>query len=234
MKPTDADIFLQAHTPVVMVPRFGEYVPLHENGHRFLAAADGLWIEVIRPWCHIVWPVCQQSAVAMPYGKLDKKVWMAFGQLPTWAVERFQLDARKHWPNEVGAVVTWDERTGDMDYVLCEVIESGVGRLKQKWPALGEGVWPVLDIHSHGPIKAFFSSTDREDTRSDVVVAAVVGEVTEARPQLVVSLFAMGVEIRSSLPAALEAAYRPGLSREPGSVVGCMSRAVEHHEGAFA
>jgi PRTRC genetic system protein A len=234
MKPTEADKFLQAHTPVVMVPRFGEYVPLQENGHRFLAAADGLWMEVRRPWCHIVWPVCQQAGVSMPYGKLDKKVWMAFGQLPTWAVERFQLDAKKHWPNEVGAVVTWNERTGEMAYLPCEVIESGVGRLKQKWPPLGEGVWPVLDIHSHGPIKAFFSGTDRDDTRSDVVVAAVLGEVTEVRPELVVSLFAMGVEIRSSLPEALRVAFRPGLSQEQGQQDEFMGSVGEYQEGAFA
>ena len=234
MKPTEADRFLQAHTPVVMVPRFGDFVPLYENGHRFLAAADGLWIEVRRPWCHIVWPVCQQTGVSMPYGKLDKKVWMAFGQLPTWAVDRFQVDAKKHWPKEVGAVVTWDERTGDMEYVACEVIEQGVGSLKQKWPTLEQGVWPVLDLHSHGPIKAFFSKTDRDDTRSDVVAAAVIGEATAQKPQLVISMFAMGVEIRSTLPDALRASYRQGLGADPDTLAEAMTGSSCQTEGAFA
>lgn len=200
MKPSDTDLLLQGHTPVAVVPRFGEFEALTTHGHRFLVDRDGLWIEARRPWAHVIWPLARQDSTPMPHGALTPVVQLAFDRLPVEALEAFVRDARKHHPAEVGAVVTWNERDGSMRYRLCDVLSAGVGHLRQRWPAFDEGEHPVLDLHSHGPLAAFFSDTDRRDTGTDVVVAGVVGQLDEPRPQLALSLFACGVEIPVDVP----------------------------------
>jgi len=49
MQRTEMDVALEANTPTVVVPRFGKFEPLQENGHRFLVCADGMWVECKRP-----------------------------------------------------------------------------------------------------------------------------------------------------------------------------------------
>lgn len=46
------DVALQSVAPVIMVPRYSDLEPLSQNGHRFLVADDGLWLEVYRPWLY--------------------------------------------------------------------------------------------------------------------------------------------------------------------------------------
>ena len=40
------DSIIQATVPVVMVPRFSLFEPLSDSGHRFLAANDGLSVNL--------------------------------------------------------------------------------------------------------------------------------------------------------------------------------------------
>jgi len=200
MKPTEADRVLQQHTPVVMVPLFGEFVPLADTGHRYLAARDGLWLEVRRPWLHLIWPFARQQAVQMPCGTLRKTVEVAFGKVPSECLSEFLADAVEAHPHEVGAVVVWNEATGSLEYRLRQTVEASRGHLRALWPTLADGEWVVIDLHSHGGLDAFFSSTDREDTGTEVVIAGVVGRVGTERPQWVFSLFACGLEVAVTPP----------------------------------
>lgn len=200
MKPTEIDTVLQQHTPVVMVPMHGEFVPLAEAGHRFLAARDGLWLEVRRPWMHLIWPLAQQRAVSMPFGALTKTVEVAFGRIPTDCLAEFLADALAAHPNEVGAVIVWNAGTGKLEYRARETVEASRGHLRALWPRVGEDDWVVVDLHSHGDLDAFFSTTDRNDTGSEVVIAGVVGRVRSGQPQWVFSLFACGMEIPVTPP----------------------------------
>lgn len=206
MKPTDVDVMLANHTPVVVVPKFGEFEPLDRNGHRFLAAADGLWLEARRAWGRVVWPVAQQSAVKMPFGQVKRTVELAFGQVPVGCIREFVNHAREQSPHEVGGVVIWSERTGDIRYERCESIEAGVGFLKERRPRLAEGEHVVVDLHSHGEIGAFFSPTDLKDTGSEMVMAGVVGCLGRTEPQLVMSLFACGLRIPCAITQAMQEA----------------------------
>lgn len=204
---TEIDKVLQAHTPVAVVPKYGEFVAMQGEGHRFLVCGDGLWVECRRRWLHAVLPMARQSASAMPFGTVKQSVDLAFACLPSWAILRFLEEARQHHPKEVGALVSWDEETGAFEYHSCRVLESGVGHLKQAWPALRPGVWPVLDLHSHGPIPAYFSRQDRRDTGMEVIAAAVVGGLDGSKPELALSLFACGVEVRVSVPEDLQGVF---------------------------
>lgn len=206
MKPTDMDRVLVNHTPVEVVPKFGAFEPLQRNGHRFLVAADGLWLESKRAWGWVVWPMAQQSAVLMPFGRLEPKVELSFGGVPVELVGQFAQDAREAGENEVGGVVIWNEQSGNLRYERCESLRSGVGFLRARQPALADGEHIVVDLHSHGRLGAEFSDIDLKDTGSEMVLAGVIGRVHQAEPHIVLSLFACGLRVPCEVTDALRSA----------------------------
>lgn len=194
MKHTQEDLVLAAHAPVTTVPMFGQYEPMEGVGHRFLVASNGLWLEARRPWCRVLWPMALQHQVRMPYGPLKEAVELAF-DLPTWAIDRFLVDARAVYPLEVGAVLIWSATSKEMRYHRCETLLNTEASLRQKWPRLAQDEWVVMDLHSHGASDAYFSAKDRADTGSEFMIAAVVGCVRGEQPQTVASLFCCGLEL---------------------------------------
>ena len=68
--------------PVAVVPAKLEFFPLQENGHRFLLAGDGLYLEVRRPWLHFIRIIADhQSGVRIPFGQANQTVPLAFAEL---------------------------------------------------------------------------------------------------------------------------------------------------------
>jgi PRTRC genetic system protein A len=206
MKPNDMDRVLLAHTPVEVVPKFGEFDPLQRNGHRFLVAADGMWLESKRAWGRVLWPMAKQSAVLMPFGRLEQSVELVFGKELIPHLATFADDAREADRDEVGGVVIWHEQTGSLRYERCESLHAGVGFLRARQPAVDEGEHIVVDLHSHGRLGAGFSGTDLKDTGSEMVLAGVVGRVDRAEPQIVLSLFACGLQVPCEVGDALRRA----------------------------
>lgn len=205
MQPTDIDNYLRTTTPVEVVPRFGTFEPMQGNGHRFLTASNGLWVECRRDWLHAIVPLALQTTTPMPFGRLQPSFTLAYGRLPVWVIDRFIATARRHHPREVGAVVTWNATTREFGYHECEVLQSSEVRLFQSYPTLPEDEVPVLDLHSHGSARAFFSKLDLLDTASEVIAAGVLGRVNCERPELKLSLFMCGIEVPTDLsPELLE------------------------------
>jgi len=197
------DTALQGHTPAVMVPIHEPLPPLDHAGHRFLVARNGLWVEAVRPWCRIVWPLALvERAAALPFGLLEASVELSFGRLPEWAIDKFVDQARAAYPVETAGVVVWSANANELRYEACRAISASTGHVKSHWPTLASGEAVVIDLHSHGALPAFFSGQDRSDIGSDVVVAAVVGRVDRERPEVAISLFVCGVEIAVTVPPA--------------------------------
>lgn len=169
------DIALQAVTPTVMVPRFGPFEPLTRSGHRFLAAADGLWLEVCRPWMYLRRRLAAQSTVAMPYGSLQEDMTLSFGTVPRDLVKSFADYARTRCPNECAAWVVWNERTSAFSMRILAETSVGEEHVTVVRPKLDNGEHLVVDLHSHGRLPAFFSSEDNEDDRGEVKISGVVG-----------------------------------------------------------
>src|SRR6185369_6724291 len=172
------DAILQRQVPTVMVPVHGTLEPLQVNGHRFLAAADGVHIEVHRPWLHVVWPAAR-SRIPLPYGPApDCGIaypfdWKQLMQL----VDAFTGMARARLPNECGTWIAWSETEQTLRFVESAEIKAGPGRLDYRRPQTRPGEHLVCDLHSHGRLSAFFSATDDADDAGDVKFAAVVGNL---------------------------------------------------------
>jgi PRTRC genetic system protein A len=186
------DAVLQTACPTLMVPKFGEFEPMIKSGHRFHAAADGLWLEVKRPWLHLLWPIAQQNLCAMPYGTLEKKIQFAFGRIPSELMQIFVADSTAALPNEFGAWLIWDDIEKILKYRPLKAIETGPGHLKVERPDLDEHESLAVDLHSHGHYDAGFSPTDNRDDHGEVKLSGVVGKLGTAEPTIVFRLCAAG------------------------------------------
>lgn len=173
------DAVLQAHVPTVMVPLFSALDPLDRNGHRYLVALDGLWIEVKRPWLYLLWQIAP-SLAPMPYGVLEDTMdfafeWDAFYSL----VEQFRQEACKALPNEHAAWFVWDERTRQLAYRRVIAIDAGPAGIKLHRPPLEAHEHLAVDIHSHGTLSAGFSATDDEDDAGEIKLSVVLGNLDD-------------------------------------------------------
>ena len=171
------DALLQAHVPAVMVPRFSALSPLEQSGHRYLVAADGLWIEVERPWLHLRWPIAPSPA-PLPYGPLDDAMdfafdWGIFGLF----VEQFREECWRALPNEHAAWLVWDERENQLLYRRLVAIDAGPAGITMHRPQLARHEHLAVDLHSHGALAAGFSTTDDTDDAGEVKLCVVLGNL---------------------------------------------------------
>lgn len=185
------DKVLQSVAPTVMVPLHGSFEPLAVNGHRFLAAKDGLWLEIRTSWLYLCFPLAQQSTVAMPYGALEPHIDLLYGEPPQRMLERFQEQARVEYPNETAAWITWSKDRGFTYYEL-DAISAGGSHIRYRCPNLSEGEELVFDLHSHGRHHAFFSKQDDDDDKSGVKIAIVVGHCNASEQDTKTRLCAKG------------------------------------------
>lgn len=186
------DLALQSVTPTVMVPLHGAFTPLSVSGHRFLAASDGLWLEVRRPWLHLVWPLALQQCVPMPYGRLEPLIDIA--RVPKKLLADFIEMARATYPLECGAWITQTPTTGEWRLIELEATHASSGALRYNCPPLADGEHLVVDLHSHGGMPAFFSGTDNADDIGSVKVSGVFGKVA-SQPESLFRLCANGLFI---------------------------------------
>lgn len=190
------DNILQTLCPTVMVPRYSPLDPLHGPGHRFLAAADGLWLEVRRPWLRLVWPLCCQAEVKMPYGELEPSMEFSFDKVPEEFFRRFIKDAEDAHPIECSAWLVWNEEREWLEYRKLRTIAGTSASLNVERPPLLPHEHLAVDIHSHGgDIPAFFSPEDDRDDRGEVKIGVVVGNVNSETTNVVMRLSVLGLFI---------------------------------------
>jgi PRTRC genetic system protein A len=186
------DLVLQAHTPTLMVPRFGALPRLDKSGHRFLAAKYGLYLEVCRPWLYLCTPIGFFD-IELPYGELEEMIEYA------WADEEiahlqymFAYDAREAMPNECAAWGVWDEARKELVYRPLLAIHAAEDEVKFHRPPLADHEHLAIDIHSHAAGEPGFSPQDDEDDQGEVKFA-VVGGRFHALPSFKSRLCAHGI-----------------------------------------
>lgn len=172
------DKALQGTTPTFMVPYFGTFEPLETNGQRILMASNGIWMEVRVAWIYLRIQVAPPLKVNVPYGAVEPAMEFAFGKLPRAMVSQFIDIAKLHSPNECAAWVVWNQTTNSIRLqLLDDVVTVGQGHVVNNLPTLDEDDHMILDLHSHGTTKAYFSKTDNKDDRGICKIAGVVGNL---------------------------------------------------------
>lgn len=190
--------------PVAAVPRHAEFAALLDVGHRFLLAAEGLFVEIRRPWLHLIQQISAVDAAGPrpPYGSLDQKIEFAFGRLGTAEphLRRFAAAAAEVAPNEHAAWIVWNDTRKELVYREVEVTSSTPTAITINRPTLADDESLAFDLHSHGTGPAGFSATDDVDDAGEVKIAGVIGGVGTANPSVAFRLCALGKMITLRVP----------------------------------
>lgn len=198
------DMALVRAAPVAVVPVHSAFEPLAQNGHRFLLANDGMYLEVRRPWLHVVHHVAAQSAVRMPYGTVTPKIEFGFGRIGS-AIEElraFGEIARLKAPIEAAASLIWNDETREWAVRYPSPIgEPSAGHIKFQQVLLADREHLAIDMHSHGHASAFFSSTDDQDDAGAVKISGVFGNLDQPLPTVTFRLCLLGLFIPITVPA---------------------------------
>jgi|JI6StandDraft_1071083.scaffolds.fasta_scaffold166407_2 PRTRC genetic system protein A len=188
------DAILQNECPIVMVPLYGDLEPLAMNGHRFLAAKNGLFVDVRRPWLTLRMKFADSEGFHFPYGKV--KPFMRFnfaGKGLTRMLHQFIAQAKETGGVETAAWLTYAPQAKTFLLSKLEYLEQGPGRVQYLRPTSSPDALPVVDCHSHASFPAFFSETDDQDDKDDdLKIAFVVGSLNEEKPTIAMRLVGLG------------------------------------------
>lgn len=149
------DAALQAAFPIVPVPRYGALPELASGARRYLAAADGLYLEA-----RGAIDVCARvAATALPYGPIGDRppVALPYGPIPAAVVDEAVARAREASPHETALLVL--AGADRYELVVPTITEATRGSVRYEEQGI-DATRVVLDIHSHGRLPAYFSSTD--------------------------------------------------------------------------
>lgn len=187
------DLALQLSCPVTSMPMFSPLIPLEHNGERVIIARNGTFLEVRRPWVRIVTQVGSALSTTVPFGSVDEVVEYTAGKLPRALLGKFVTWAQEQSNVEIGAVITWNETTGEYLLRRSKSNHATSGSLEYELPGLAEGEHIVVDCHSHSRYRAFFSEVDDSDDCHAVKFAFVVGNCEKTNPTTKARLCVRGV-----------------------------------------
>ena len=186
------DTFMQGMFPVLSVPKLGAFEEINRDGHRYLAAADGLWIEIRTAWLY-----CRQkigpSSVAIPYGTITPEIRFLCQPIPKALIDSFVTASREASQNEIAAQIIWNRETGEIRLQFLDYTSNGPGHIDYLTPHYGASEVMVVDLHSHGCFGAFFSNTDDVDDAGQIKVAAVVGHCDRPAQSIRMRLCVLGM-----------------------------------------
>ncbi|MEM4988804.1 PRTRC system protein A [Collimonas sp. H4R21] len=206
--PDDDDMFLGdtsllSLAPVAVVPKYSAFSPLANNGHRFLLAADGMYLEVRRPWLYVVHRLVEQTAVTMPFGEIEPCTQLAFGRISHIVpqIQQFAASAIRELPNEHADMLVWNQTDKTLSDLNVAISHATPGSLTYEARALMDHESLAVDIHSHGAAPAFFSDTDNQDDAGSVKLSAVIGDLDKVQPSIAVRLCLLGLYLPIPVPA---------------------------------
>lgn len=197
------DTFYQTACPTVPVPIYGKLPAMAASGKRLLVAADGLYLEIKRPWLSAIAKLSDiPTAICVPYGRVTPKIELLCGQPPIEFLQRFLQQCQDDFPNETAAWITWSAATRQFCYIVPEITLATPTRVKINCPELDENESLVLDLHSHGLGSAYFSDEDdADDAQGGVRISGVLGRVHSNAPEAVFRLHLGGIYLPVNLAA---------------------------------
>lgn len=175
------DHAIQSTCPTEIVPHVGELPPL--AGHkRLLLASDGVYLDCANA---ALQARVRLSALSLPYGATTPFLHLPHGPLPRALLQQ-ALAAAAATPIEVAFGLQHDEDDG---YVLIQPPVTSASRSHVSYEDALDDQRLIVDLHSHGQGRAFFSATDDASDLARVgpYLAVVVGRADTA-PEIAVRL----------------------------------------------
>lgn len=159
-----------------MVPIYEPLPPITPGTARLLMAKDGLWIEA-----DAIWGLFRKhlwlSPRNLPYGPTEELSELRCGRVPTRYFDQFaqQANEEAELDCETAAWIIWHATIG-WKYLRLEILDQSAVSVSYRWPQLEPDWHLILDMHSHGRISAFFSSTDDLSDQGSPHFSMVLGK----------------------------------------------------------
>jgi len=167
------DSLIQKERPVIMVPKHEPLTPIDIGRTRYLMAADGLFLESKTSCIHIIKQLWH-SPVKTAYGHCTETTTLTHGMIQGDFLIPLLNKSMKQVPNEIAGAITWHPQKGYQCRVWknTSVSPSKIDYLRHLDP--NETI--IVDVHSHGNGKAYFSTTDNNDDQGGIRIAMVLGQ----------------------------------------------------------
>lgn len=175
------DAALQRSCPVISAPRFQELPPM-QDGQRIVMAANGVFIQVKRPWLDCIEKIGDvDPRLPLPFGMLTPKIAFAFNTIPLALLHEFIAAGRDALPNEIAGGLIYSAGAASLRLQRYEALSQSPTGIRYAMPALAADETIAVDLHTHGAGTAFFSSEDDADDRC-VKIAGVFGNLDADTP----------------------------------------------------
>jgi PRTRC genetic system protein A len=110
-----------------------------------------------------------------------ERIAFTFGVIPIALLDEFIAIGRKELPNEVAGALIYCRSSNALRLAIHDVIRAGPAEIRYRMPVLGPDEEVAVDLHTHGRLPAFWSSTDDADDQG-VKVCGVFGDLHRDRP----------------------------------------------------
>jgi PRTRC genetic system protein A len=164
--------------PLVAVPT-SEPLPGHTQcGTRYLVGKAGLMREITLPWIRLVHSVATCDAdITLPYGTVGSSAELWCSEVPA---------------ELIAAALIWNSTLNEWRYAIRRSLRATPGYVSFEEVRLGDDEHLVVDIHSHGMHRAYFSSTDDEDDYGAMKFSVVLGNLDKPTPSSAIRLCMAG------------------------------------------
>src|SRR5207249_11886574 len=103
------------------------------------------------------------------------------GVIPMADLHAFIEAGREALPNELAGGLIYSARTNRLQLAVYSAEEAGPGMVRYRMPELDDDETLAVDLHTHGRLPAFWSSTDDADDQG-IKVCGVFGDIHRATP----------------------------------------------------
>ena len=173
------DRLIQEQFPTIMVPKCQDLPPCPLHQTRLLMAGGGLYIDTLQSFGafrRCLWFADRD----LPYGEVaevDEFSGILRGPQVTAIFEESILPQAAAYADDNREWAGWIVRTKEegYSYLPLDLEASATSVFIRQRPVLPESTHLVIDVHSHGTMRAFFSSTDDLDDSGGVKLSVVLG-----------------------------------------------------------
>ena len=166
------DQVLIGATPLLPMPIYGSLGALEPGRRRYIGAGNGIYVQ---SRSNAMSATVRLARTALPFGTLEPEIRLVGGLIPRAIYEEIQCQALLASPKEWAGLVYWREASSRYELVIPRVIEHSNAHIRYEAPTADRSHL-VLDVHSHGELPAFFSSTDDlSDEQHGTYFAMVLG-----------------------------------------------------------
>jgi len=194
--------FLAQQFPVSAVGLDGTFKDL-DSGVQFLVANDGLWRHIQTPWLESFQPLALQDGLAVPFGRLTRKVKFKVPAPGKDLWRKFLKLARDAMPNECAAALVWNTTNASWRFAQRVATFSSPAYIEYAEVEIDDGEILVVDIHSHAQYAAGFSAQDDIDDKGGIKLSVVFGNIDSN-----VTMAARLMLIDSSVPVGIDGSGR--------------------------